>query len=239
MLNSHGGGLHGSLPARFAANFQLSGHEKFPPLEHLMLVDYSICTPERALWRDKMDWQRLTSLTLKGQAIGNLALMRGLVKNLKVLRLHGWSWVNGDRRVTEFIHSFKGLEEIELDGFYVSAYTLGMHPDLKSLSVRTPGYRVANHWGTFYAGEIRELHTRCTRIRYLDLEIYGSIEQVSLSSFFHQLMTLQLPNQLNNRLADKNLSSLMTLFPCMPHTFQISGISICVFIAGTTQGNKF
>src|SRR5436190_18445619 len=82
-LNAHGGQLQRSVPAYVTTNFQLSGQEKFPPLEQLRLDGYFMRAPEWVLWRDRMDWRKLTSLTLERQAIANLSHMQGVVQNLK------------------------------------------------------------------------------------------------------------------------------------------------------------
>lgn len=174
-----------NFPMHTVRNFQLSGQERFPPLVQLKLDGYYMQTSERVLWRNKMDWPRLTSLTLIRAAVANIFLMLGVVRNLKVLRMQDESMPR-HVSVGTFIRSFTTLEQIELVGgpANISIDDLIVHPNLESIIMHSH-----NPQHMFSVSDINYLDAKCPRIKFLELSFNELGERVSSTSSLPQIMT--------------------------------------------------
>ncbi|KAJ5661720.1 uncharacterized protein N7477_009336 [Penicillium maclennaniae] len=165
-------------------SFELSGEEKFPPLESLSLDGYRMTDKERVHWRDKLDWSNLRFLSLGPQKHTDLLnYFTGHANALRSLTVQMWAGEGRDHcpELERFVRSFNTLEQLTIKGHFASIKTLSNHPRLKQLCLHT--IELPRDGGatrpTFNLDDLVELDANCPQLGVLEIDVDRRTEVVS------------------------------------------------------------
>lgn len=121
--------------------FEMTGEEKFPPLESLSLNGYYIRPNEWPHWRDRFCWPLLSSLEVGPQPDFTdklLHTLNGYTTSLKSFKIAVWAGEDeapAQDSLELFLYGFDSLESLDITNYVCPVEAMANHTKLVRLSV--------------------------------------------------------------------------------------------------------
>ncbi|GKZ22039.1 hypothetical protein AbraIFM66951_007234 [Aspergillus brasiliensis] len=182
--------------------FQLTGEETFPPLEHLALDGYKLDDQQWNHWRDGLQWDKLVSLSVGPQRCpGLFHRLAGYARSLKSLNVCSWKGEGDVERegLTELLSSFDSLETLNLKSFICPVEAIIHHSNLSTLCLHEEETASKERLRqVLTAEELGQLDSACPKLKSLQVGVKRDNEQWptdvfdKLATGFHNLRSLSL-----------------------------------------------
>lgn len=131
-----GGCVIGGMPTAQIVPLMLSENGTFPPLHDLALSGYHIVNEECSLWKERLSWEKLRTLSLGPQNNKNfLTQVTGYIQGLTDFSItsYGQKTFTPPPELDSFLSSFHSLERLTAKGSVPSLDAVAHHPKLKHL----------------------------------------------------------------------------------------------------------